>query len=77
VEAVFGSQLILPGQLINTAEAKLSANSINNTGGADAGPLRAGPPGRSAAAVVPGLRWTLLSAGVVNTFLSPRDGREN
>ncbi len=57
--------------------AQLSASSINTTGGAAAGPLRAGPPGRCTAAAVPGLRWTLPSAGAVNTFLSPRDGREN
>ncbi len=42
-----------------------------------AGPLRTGPPGRRAAAVVPSLGRALPSAGAVNTFLSPRDRREN
>jgi hypothetical protein len=42
-----------------------------------AGPLRTGAPGRCAAAVVPSLGRALLSAGAVNTFLSPRDRREN
>jgi hypothetical protein len=57
--------------------AQLGASSINTTGGAAAGPLRAGPTGRCGAAAVPILRRTLLSAGTVNTFLSPRDGGEN
>jgi hypothetical protein len=57
--------------------AQLSASSINTSGGATAGPLRAGPPGQCAAAAVPGLRLTLPSAGAVNAFLSPRDGQEN
>ncbi len=42
-----------------------------------AGPLGACPPGRCVAAAIPCLRRTLPSAGAVNTFLSPRDGREN
>ncbi len=66
------------GRPPTTADAaQRSASSINTTGGAAAGPLRAGLPGRCAAAAVPGLRRTLPSAGAVNTFLSPRDGREN
>jgi hypothetical protein len=51
--------------------------SSDTTGGVAAGPLRAGPPGRRAAAVVPSLRWTLPSARAVNTFLPHRDGRED
>jgi hypothetical protein len=60
-----------------TDAAQLSASSINTTGGASAGLLRAGPLGGRTAAAVPSLRRTLPSAGTVNTFLSPRDGREN
>jgi hypothetical protein len=56
--------------------AQLSASSIYTTGGAAAGPLCSGPPGRCAAAAVPDLRQPLPSAGAVNTFLSPIDGRE-
>jgi hypothetical protein len=56
--------------------AQLSSSSIYTSGGADAGPLRSGPPGRCAAATVPDLQWP-PSAGAVNTFLSPRDGGEN
>jgi hypothetical protein len=56
---------------------QLSTSSITTTGGATAGPLCTGPPGRRSAAIVASLRQTLPSAGAVNTFLSPREGREN
>jgi hypothetical protein len=105
-EAVFGSQLFLPGQFVNTAESP-SPSFLNDlqttmTGHPTlptwhkSGPAPpklpeelllarcvqvrrdgAGPPRRRAAAAVPDLRRSLLSAGAVDTFLSPRDGREN
>ncbi len=57
--------------------AQLGAGPIVTTGGVAAGPLRAGPPGRREAAAVPSLRRTLPSTGAVNTFLPPRDRRED